>query len=154
MYKIYQAEFKDKTFIIEAQILMAKETEGVELDKSTVTKGVEAVFSDPTKGIYWVTKWNNEPIASLLITFEWSDWRNKYIWWIQSVYVLNQHRGKGTFKQMYQHLKKLVEETPDAGGLRLYVDKTNKSAQKVYEKLGMNGNHYQLFEWMNEVSEF
>lgn len=148
MYTIHKAQLSDLPSIIKFQILMAGETEDLILEENIVSKGVRAAFQDSTKGVYWVVRWHDEPIASLMTTFEWSDWRNQTIWWIQSVYVIESHRGKGVFKQMYQHIKQFVEETSDIGGLRLYVDKRNLIAQKVYEKIGMNGDHYQLFEWM------
>ena len=83
-----------------------------------------------------------------MITYEWSDWRNGNVYWIQSVYVLPEYRGKGVFKEMYLHIKLSVKETPGLSGIRLYVDKHNHRAQKVYNKIGMDGSHYQLFEWM------
>ena len=87
-------------------------------------------------------------VASLLITPEWSDWRNKTILWIQSVYVVPSYREKGVFKAVYNHILNLVSKDPAIGGIRLYVDKTNQRAQQVYARMGMNGEHYQVFEWM------
>ncbi len=84
----------------------------------------------------------------MLITYEWSDWRNNYVYWLQSVYVLPEKRGKGIFKQMYEYIIKQVNESDKVAGLRLYVDMKNLAARKVYAKLGMDGDHYQVFEWM------
>jgi predicted GNAT family acetyltransferase len=134
--------------IADFQLKMALETEGIQLDKPTVLIAVTSVFDFPEKGNYFTASIDNTVIASTLITYEWSDWRNKTIWWIQSVYVLPEFRRRGIFKQIYSHLQSLVNENPDVVGLRLYVDKSNKTAQKTYENLGMNGQHYQLFEWM------
>ena len=134
--------------IVTFQQKMAMETESLELDTAILTKGVQAVFDDSSKGIYYVAIEDEKTIASLLITYEWSDWRNGQVYWIQSVYVLPEHRGKGVYKQMYLHLKEEVEKSPNIRGLRLYVEKDNQIAQKVYSKLGMDGEHYKMFEWM------
>ena len=138
----------DATVIAEFQIKMANETEGMELDKDTVNKGVESVFKDAKKGKYYVATENDVIVASMLITYEWSDWRNNWIFWLQSVYVLPEKRGKGIFKQMYEYIIKQVNESDKVAGLRLYVDMKNLAARKVYAKLGMDGDHYQVFEWM------
>lgn len=134
--------------IVTFQQKMAMETESLELDTAILTKGVQAVFDDSSKGIYYVAIEDKKTIASLLITYEWSDWRNGQVYWIQSVYVLPEHRGKGVYKQMYLHLKEEVEKSLNIRGLRLYVEKDNQIAQKVYAKLGMDGEHYKMFEWM------
>ncbi|MDZ7648277.1 MAG: GNAT family N-acetyltransferase [Cytophagales bacterium] len=109
---------------------------------------MQSVFEDVNKGAYYVAFDDDTVIGSLMTTYEWSDWRNGTVIWIQSVYVLPAYRGQGVYKKMYEHVQSLV--TPESGyrGIRLYVDKTNLAAQKVYEKLGMNGEHYQVFEWM------
>jgi ribosomal protein S18 acetylase RimI-like enzyme len=83
-----------------------------------------------------------------MVTFEWSDWRNKCIYWIQSLYVERDFRRKGVFNEMYKALKRMVENDDSIGGIRLYVDRNNVEAQKVYEKLGMDGDHYRVFEWI------
>ena len=142
------ATFSDIAFLIEFQMAMALETENVMLDKGIVTKGIENLFHDPAKGKYYVAELGNELIGCLMTTYEWSDWRNGNMLWIQSVYVDKAHRGKGVYKQMYQHIKQLVHTSADFRGIRLYVDKTNHAAQRVYQQLGMNGEHYQVFEWM------
>jgi GNAT superfamily N-acetyltransferase len=134
--------------IVDFQFKMAKETEDMELDINKLSKGVAAVYNDPTKGIYYVAEWENKVVASLLTTYEWSDWRNGQVLWIQSVYVLPDYRGKKVYKQMYQFLKEMVENDPNLLGLRLYVEKNNAIAHKVYEKCGMDGEHYGIFEWL------
>lgn len=145
--QIRKGNSEDAKIIIDFQQKMAKETEDLELDNKTITKGVHAVFEDSSKGTYYVAEDNGKVIASLMTTYEWSDWRNGCVLWIQSVYVLPEYRQKGVYKQMYEHLKQLVIASEKYLGLRLYVDLTNKRAQKVYTKLGMNGEHYKLFEW-------
>jgi GNAT superfamily N-acetyltransferase len=137
----------DLDSIVDFQLKMAKETESLELNPERLMKGVLAVYSDPTKGIYYVAEIDNKVVASLLTTYEWSDWRNGLVLWIQSVYVLPEFRGKGVYKQMYQFLKNKVESSPGLLGLRLYVEKNNFVAQQVYKNSGMDGEHYSMFEW-------
>jgi predicted GNAT family acetyltransferase len=144
---IRTAKHSDHAAIVDFQIRMAKETEDLALDPNLVSKGVEAVLKDSNKGIYYIVEDNSDVVASLLTTYEWSDWRNGLVLWIQSVYVLPGYRGKGVYKSMYHHLKSKVESNSELLGLRLYVEKDNKNAQKVYSKLGMDGEHYQMFEW-------
>ena len=134
--------------IADFQVRMAFETENMKLDPPTVEKGVTAVFDDPAKGKYWLAEVNGQVVGSLLTIPEWSDWRNGTVLWIHSVYVPPEFRKMGIYKKLYSHLKTMVETSPDLRGLRLYVDKTNAPAQKVYEALGMSGEHYHLFEWM------
>jgi GNAT superfamily N-acetyltransferase len=138
----------DIQVIADFQIKMAFETENMKLDPPTVNKGVAAVFDDPSKGKYWLAEIDGKVIGSLLTIPEWSDWRNGTVLWIHSVYVPPEFRKRGVFKKLYSHLKTMVETSHDLRGLRLYVDKTNGPAQKVYEQLGMSGEHYHLFEWM------
>ncbi len=134
--------------IADFQIKMALETENFALDPEIVAKGVSAVFDDPSKGKYWVAEVDGKLAGCLLTVNEWSDWRNGTVLWIHSVYVIPEFRKSGVFRALYSHLKTMVNESPDLRGLRLYVDKTNTTAQKVYESLGMNGEHYHLFEWL------
>jgi len=142
------AVVEDLNFIADCQIKMAMETEQMALDLTIVGQGVEAVFSDPAKGFYIISESRNERCGCLLITPEWSDWRNAWIWWIQSVYVLPDHRKSGVFGSMYDYIKHLVLHGPDVSGIRLYVDNTNISAREVYTRIGMNGDHYRTFEWI------
>lgn len=138
----------DISAIVEFQLLMAAETEDVELDKDTVTNGVTAVINDPTKGRYYVAEKKGKVIGSLLTTFEWSDWRNGTVLWIQSVYILPEYRRKGVYSNMYKHIKNLVLKDEKLNGIRLYADKDNEVAHKTYLKLGMNPDHYVTFEWL------
>jgi ribosomal protein S18 acetylase RimI-like enzyme len=132
------------------QLAMAMETENFQLDINLVSKGVQRVFEEPAKGTYYVAEKNGKVIASLLTTFEWSDWRNGTILWIQSVYVSPEFRRNGIYKNMYRHILQLVAENHEFKGVRLYVDHTNLPARQVYKKLGMNSEHYQLFEWLKD----
>jgi GNAT superfamily N-acetyltransferase len=136
----------DVNAIVDFQQAMARETEEIALDRDVVTRGVQAVFDDPSRGRYFVAEAEGQVVASLLITYEWSDWRNGVVWWIQSVYVIPEFRKRGVYAGLYEHVK----QTADASvkGIRLYVDRRNKAAQEVYRRLGMNGEHYLVFEWM------
>ncbi|GAA0891822.1 GNAT family N-acetyltransferase [Fulvivirga kasyanovii] len=148
MITVRPAKYKERKIIIDFQKKMARETEDLELDEKQLKKGVEAVFEDFNRGIYYVAEDNEKVIACLLTTPEWSEWRNGTVVWIQSVYVREDYRGKGVFKTMYNFIKNMVEREDDLKGIRLYVEKTNLSAQKVYQAIGMNGDHYHFFEWM------
>jgi GNAT superfamily N-acetyltransferase len=150
MVQIRLASQEDQQIIADFQMKMAMETENFQLDPETVSTGVNAVLRDPAKGKYFVAEVDGQVVASLLITFEWSDWRNKWVAWIQSVYVIEEYRQKGIFKSMYEHVRSWAQNDSEIAGLRLYVDKSNLRAIKVYQKIGMNGEHYQLFEWMED----
>src|SRR5680860_4655 len=134
---VKKATKEDIKLIVDFQLRMARETEGIELHKPTVTKGVSAVIENNSKGQYYLAEINKNIVGSLLTTFEWSDWRNGTILWIQSVYVLPEFRRKGVYKNMYSHIKELVLENENLNGIRLYADKSNLKAQKTYENLGM-----------------
>jgi GNAT superfamily N-acetyltransferase len=141
----------DISSIVQFQIAMAEETEDLKLDSQIVTGGVKAVFDDPARGQYYVAERDRLVIASLLITYEWSDWRNGPVWWIQSVYVLPEARRQGVYAGLYAFVKGFAEADPNVQGIRLYVDRRNSLAQTVYSRLGMNGEHYQVFEWMKKL---
>ncbi len=145
---IRDATLNDLATIIDFQFRMAIETEDLTLDRATVTHGAKAVFSDPSKGKYYVAEQNGLVIGCLMTTFEWSDWRNGNVLWIQSVYIDKKFRGEGVFRKLYTHVRALVSSNPDVKGIRLYVDKQNKAAQEVYQRIGMNGDHYLVYEWM------
>jgi len=134
--------------IAEYNINMAKETENLDLDVDTIHQGVRAMIQDSTgkRGKYFVAELDGRIIGQLMITYEWSDWRNADIWWIQSVYVVPEHRKKGIFKQLYTYVKVQAEQHK-ACGLRLYADNDNTKAQETYKKLGMT-SHYAVFEDM------
>jgi GNAT superfamily N-acetyltransferase len=138
----------DINAISDYQVKMAWETEQLKLDPPTVELGVAAVFDDPSKGKYWLAEVNGEVVGCLLTVPEWSDWRNGTVLWIHSVYVKPEFRKHGVFRKLYSHLRTMVEGSKDLRGLRLYVEKANHPAQKVYEALGMSGEHYHLYEWL------
>jgi ribosomal protein S18 acetylase RimI-like enzyme len=144
-YVIARGEVCDIDMIAQFQADMAMESEGCVLDKEKVTKGVTAAVLDDSKGIYWVAKYEGRTIGSLMLTREWSDWNNEWYWWIQSVYVIPEFRKQGVYKAMYLKVKDAAKEN-NVSQIRLYVDKTNLSAQKVYQHLGMHESHYQMYE--------
>lgn len=149
MTTIYrQARLADISDIVQFQINMARETEDLTLDPEVVMRGVRAVFENPSRGQYYVAERQGRVIASTLITYEWSDWRNGIVWWIQSVYVVPEARRQRVYAGLYAYIKGLAETDEHVQGIRLYVDRGNARAQLVYGRLGMNGEHYQVFEWM------
>lgn len=145
---IRQATETDAPSIVEFQLAMAWETENLQLDEPTVIKGVAAVFADSSKGTYYVAETDGIVVGSLLTTFEWSDWRNGTVLWIQSVYVRPEYRKRSIFSKLYKHIQKMVVESANLRGIRLYADKTNTPAHGVYEHMGMTAEHYQMYEWM------
>lgn len=144
------AEISDLTAIVEFQAAMARETEGITLDHQILTRGVCGVFEDRYRGQYLVAEQGGRVIASTLITYEWSDWRDGTVWWIQSVYVVPEARRRGVYAGLYAYVQELARGDERVKGIRLYVDRRNVTAQAVYSNLGMNGEHYQVFEWMKE----
>lgn len=146
---IRQAVATDATTIRDFQKAMAMETEEMTLNNDTVTRGVEAVFADPAKGRYFVAESDGTIVASLLITYEWSDWRNSNVWWFQSVYVIPQFRRLGVFSMMYRFIKEAAD-SEGVAGLRLYVETANIRAHKTYEAMGMSSSHYKMYEWLRD----
>jgi GNAT superfamily N-acetyltransferase len=144
---IRKATLNDFDTLVLFNILLAKETEDLALDPATVQAGVRAVFEDSSKGCYWVLERDNKVVSQLLITYEWSDWRCRNWWWIQSVYTDIDYRKQGSFTQLYEFIKKLVEEEKTACGIRLTVDRLNLRARQTYLRLGMHHSHYDLFEY-------
>jgi GNAT superfamily N-acetyltransferase len=142
------ATLHDAAAIVDFQLAMARETEDVSLDTDTCTRGVQAVFADPSHGRYFVAEEGGRVVASLLITYEWSDWRNGVVWWIQSVYVRPELRKQRVYAGLYQHVKSIASRDKRVRGIRLYVDRRNSVAREVYRRLGMDGDHYLVFEWM------
>ena len=143
-----EAKRTDIGDIVDFQIAMARETEDVALDRATCTRGVEAVFDDPSHGRYFIAEVEGRVGASLLITYEWSDWRDGNVWWIQSVFVRPELRKQRIYGGLYEHVQKIVAAHDSIKGIRLYVDKRNTRAQEVYRRCGMNGEHYLVYEWM------
>ncbi len=138
---------KDRDIVANFQVEMALETENMNLDEEVVKKGIDYLLENSHVGKYLVVKIKDEIVACTLCLYEWSDWRNGNVIWIHSVYVKKSYRKQGIFKKIYNFLKDKVENG-EFRGLRLYVDKSNVKAQKVYNSLGMSNKHYELYEWL------
>lgn len=140
------ADKQDADALVEFNIAMAFETEGKRLGADVLRPGVEAVFKDENKGFYVVADESGVVAGGLLVTFEWSDWRNKWFWWIQSVYIRPEHRGRSLYREMYDFVKDLADSRGVVSGFRLYVEHENVHARRVYEKVGMRESHYVMYE--------
>ncbi|HEY9047829.1 MAG TPA: GNAT family N-acetyltransferase [Ohtaekwangia sp.] len=148
MISIRKATHKDLATLVDFQLKLAFETEGIQLNRETLHKGMQAIQDDPAKGFYTVAEDNGIVVGCYLITYEWSEWRNGMVWWLQSVYVAESYRKNGVFRLMYENVVRTIQNDVSLIGLRLYVDKSNARAMKVYESMGMNGEHYTVYEWM------
>jgi GNAT superfamily N-acetyltransferase len=131
--------------LVDFNLAMALETENLELDAGVVRSGVDAVLSGKDLGFYIVAEYTGRPVGGLLITYEWSDWRNANFWWIQSVYVSPTYRKLGVYRAMHRYVT-LEARRGGACGLRLYVDKDNDAAQQVYASMRMREARYDMFE--------
>lgn len=137
---------EDAETIARFNIALAAETEDKALDPDTVLAGVRGVLSRPERGFYLVAERAGTVVACLMVTVEWSDWRNGEMWWFQSVYVAPEVRRQGVFAAMYRHIEAEAKARPDVAMLRLYVERENHTAQAVYRSLGMGPTVYELFE--------
>ncbi|MBK7705821.1 MAG: GNAT family N-acetyltransferase [Acidobacteria bacterium] len=144
--EIRLAQKHEAAAMIEFNQAMALETEGKFLDPQILASGVESVFHNSTKGFYVVAEDGGRIVGGLMVTFEWSDWRDRWFWWIQSVYVIPEYRGRGIYSMMYAFVKQYAAERGDVCGFRLYVEHENIGAQRVYERLGMERSHYLMYE--------
>ena len=136
----------DRDVLVGFARAMALETERLELDLETVRAGVAALLADPARGRVFVVDVDGAPAATLMITYEWSDWRNGFFWWIQSVYVAPAHRRRGLYRLLHEHVRDLAARTNGVYGLRLYVEHENRNAQATYRRMGMDETHYRLYE--------
>ena len=145
--RVRSATRADAATIADFNIRMAMETEKLVLDPNVIGPGVLAIFDDASKGQYFVAEIAGRVAGCLMITHEWSDWRNGDIWWIQSVYVHADFRRRGVFTALYRHV---AREARSAGavGIRLYMEEENASAQATYERLGMHLTRYRVLEEM------
>ena len=137
---------EDIESLVDFNQAMAVETEGIYLTNETLALGVEAVFDDPKKGFYVVAEETGRIAGGLMVTFEWSDWRNAWFWWIQSVYIVPEWRGKKVFSSMYRYVKENARDAGNVCGFRLYVEGNNTQARAVYEAVGMESSHYLMYE--------
>jgi ribosomal protein S18 acetylase RimI-like enzyme len=143
---IRAARIDDAAFLAAGNIAMALESEHKRLDPDTVTRGVTAVLGDAARGRYFVAERGGLPVGQLMVTYEWSDWRNGNFWWIQSVYVLPEARRLGVFRSLFGHLEGLARSDPTVCGIRLYVERENARAQATYRHCGLVAAGYAVME--------
>jgi GNAT superfamily N-acetyltransferase len=136
----------DAPFLVAFNQAMALETEGKDLPTEQLSPGVEAVFGDETKGFYVVAESVGNIVGGLMVTYEWSDWRNAWFWWIQSVFIKPEARGKKIYSRMYDFVKDKAKDAGNVCGFRLYVESDNVHAQRVYDSVGMSASHYLMYE--------
>jgi GNAT superfamily N-acetyltransferase len=140
------ANSTDRSIITEFNCRLAIETEGKQLDRETVSAGVTSLLDSAKHGQYFVAEVDGSVVGQLLITYEWSDWRNGLFWWIQSVYVIAEHRRTGVFSNLYQTVSELARRDPAVCGLRLYVEEANDHARDTYLSRGMSRTGYEVME--------
>lgn len=143
---VRRATLDDSGILSQFNMSMAKETEGRQLDQTTVNAGVKQLLRDSRQGFYLMAEVGGSARGSLMITYEWSDWRNGLFWWIQSVYVEPAARRNGVFTALYQYVKQMAQDDASACGLRLYMEQDNLPARAVYMAMGMETTPYQVFE--------
>ncbi len=145
---IRDAEPDDHSAIVEFNRCLALETEGKTLDLAVLSQGVARALADPERLRYWVAQIGHSPdvVGQAAITREWSDWRHGWIWWFQSVFIAEPHRGRGVFRAIYHHIREIARSDSDVIGLRLYVEDSNRQAQSTYQALGMKPGGYSVYE--------
>ena len=143
---IRTADTSDAATIARFNAAMALESEDVTLDLDVLSAGVAAALADSGKAFYLLSELDGVPVGQLMVTYEWSDWRNGWIWWIQSVYVEPERRRKGIYRGLYRRLEELAAEAGNVRGIRLYVMRENHVAKNTYESLGMRHSEYDLYE--------
>lgn len=146
MTRVRAARPGDAAMLVAFNEAMARETEDLALDRDRLAAGVEAVFADPERGRYVVVEEEGRVVAALMLTREWSDWRNGFFWWIQSVYVRPEARRRGHYRRLYEHVRAEASRDPAVCGLRLYVERENRTARRTYADLGMTETPYRLYE--------
>lgn len=143
---VRDARPRDAAVLVTYNSAMARETEGKSLDPDRIGPGVAKLLADASRGRYWVAESDGTVVGQIMVTYEWSDWRNGNLWWIQSVYVHPDWRRKGVFSALYRHVESLAAAEPDVIGLRLYVEENNTRAQRTYAALGMVKPSYLVME--------
>ncbi len=136
----------DAETLVDFNAAMALETEKLALDRERLARGVAALLADPERGRYWVLEEEGRVAAALMLTTEWSDWRDGFFWWIQSVYVRPESRRRGHYRRLHDHVLSLAQRDASVCGLRLYVERENHSARATYRGLGMSETAYRLYE--------
>lgn len=144
--RVRPASAADTEVLVAFNRAMAAESEARDLDVGTLTRGVTYLLAHPTEGFYLVAERGGDVAGSLMVTYEWSDWRCGRFWWIQSVYVTPAQRRQGVYRRMHDAVRHRALEDPQSCGLRLYVERDNSGAMATYRALGMAETHYRLFE--------
>lgn len=144
--RVRAARPEDLDALVGFNLAMARETEELTLDPATVRSGVAALLASPDRGRVFVVENGGTAVATLTLTLEWSDWRNGNFWWIQSVYVDLDHRRRGHYRRLYEHVRALAARDPAVCGLRLYVERNNRAARATYRSLGMEETAYRVYE--------
>ena len=137
---------EDVGVLVDFNARLAEETEGKALDRATLARGVGRALADPDRLRYWVAEVAGRVVGQAAASREWSDWRDGWIWWLQSVYVAPDVRARGVFRALYGRIRERARATPDVIGLRLYVEEGNAPAQRTYQALGMTPGGYRVFE--------
>ena len=140
------ARHEDISLMARWQLAMALETEDKPLDEAVLTRGIQRAFEDPAKGCYYIAEVDGRPAGTLMLTFEWSDWRDGWWWWIQSVFVDEAFRRRGVYRALYAHVLAQAQADPEVRGIRLYVEQDNVNARRTYEFLGMQHPGYVMYE--------
>ncbi len=143
---IRQAVSSDVAIVVEFNRLLAEESEGKTLDFQLLRRGVEAGLADPRKSVYFLAEEDGSALGQIMFTTEWSDWRNGWFWWIQSVYVRPDARRRGVFRALFEQVRQAARAEEEVIGLRLYVERENQTAQETYRKMGMDAAGYLVFE--------
>lgn len=144
--QIRRGESRDTAVLTSFNMAMAEETEDLKLLPEVITAGVAAILADPARGFYLIAESAGAVAGALMVTSEWSDWRDGYFWWIQSVYVRPELRRHGIYRSLHEHLREMAQNQANICGLRLYVERNNQRAQETYARLGMRETHYLLYE--------
>ena len=149
--RVRRATTEDAAALVEFNLAMARETEGLELSRETLAAGVRHLFESPQYGFYVVaedaaSEGGPAAVGSMMFTYEWSDWRDGLFWWVQSVYVRPDYRRRGVYRRLYDYAKREAARDPRVRGFRLYVERENRVAQQTYSSLGMEETHYRIFE--------
>jgi GNAT superfamily N-acetyltransferase len=150
---IRPARSSDRDFIIDCNARLARETEDKHLDPARLRAGVASLLNAPDKGRYFIAELDGQRAGQLMLTTEWSDWRNGTFWWIQSVYVQAAARRRGVFTALFRHVEQLARDDASVCGLRLYVEQQNHAAQRTYRRLGLSATHYSIMELEFPVRE-
>lgn len=140
------ATLADVETVVGFNLRLAAESEGRTLDRTAGLRGVEAIVHDPARGRYWIAERQGTACGQCLVTIEPSDWMGGTYWWLQSVYVDPAHRGAGVFRALWDHVARAARETGDVRAIRLYVDRENTTARRVYSGIGMAETAYRVYE--------